>query len=151
MKYKQLGGTGLMVSEFCLGTMTFGGTDPMSSAMGALDDQAAGQLVNEALEAGINFFDTANVYGVGESEEILGRSLKGKRHEAVIATKVRFRMGPGPNQVGLSRGHIIQQAEESLKRLGTDYMTFIRFMAPTRLRTGKRPCARWMISFAAAK
>ncbi|QWU15564.1 Predicted oxidoreductase [Paenibacillus sophorae] len=131
MKYKQLGGTGLMVSEFCLGTMTFGGkNDPMSSVMGALDEQAAGQLVNEALEAGINFFDTANVYGVGESEEILGRSLKGKRHEAVIATKVRFRMGPGPNQVGLSRGHIIQQAEESLKRLGTDYIDLYQIHGP---------------------
>ncbi|NGM85207.1 aldo/keto reductase [Paenibacillus sp. 7124] len=131
MKYKLLGGTGLMVSEFCLGTMTFGGkNDPMSSVMGALDDQAAGLLVNEALEAGINFFDTANVYGVGESEEILGRSLKGKRHEAVIATKVRFRMGPGPNDAGLSRGHIIRQAEESLKRLGTDYIDLYQIHGP---------------------
>lgn len=131
MKYKLLGGTGLMVSEFCLGTMTFGGkNDPMSSVMGALDDQAAGLLVNEALESGINFFDTANVYGVGESEEILGRSLKGKRHEAVIATKVRFRMGPGPNDAGLSRGHIIRQAEESLKRLGTDYIDLFQIHGP---------------------
>lgn len=131
MKYKLLGGTGLMVSEFCLGAMTFGGkNDPLSSVMGALDEQGAGQLVNEALEAGINFFDTANVYGLGESEEILGRALKAKRHEAVIATKVRFRMGAGPNQVGLSRGHIIRQAEESLKRLGTDYIDLYQIHGP---------------------
>lgn len=130
MKYKLLGSTGLMVSEICLGAMTFGGKDPMSSAMGALDDKAANQLVGEALEAGVNFFDTANVYGAGESEEILGRVLKAKRQEAVIATKVRFRMGSGPNQAGLSRGHIIQQAEESLKRLGTDYIDLYQIHAP---------------------
>lgn len=123
MNYKTLGGTGLLVSEFCLGTMTFGGKDfPMSAVMGALDDSAAQKLVDEAIEAGINFFDTANQYGLGESEEILGRALKGKRNEVVLSTKVRFRMGPGINQAGLSRGHILEQAEASLRRLGTDYI-----------------------------
>lgn len=130
MKYKLLGGTGLMVSEISLGTMTFGGNDPMSAAFGQLDDNAAGQLVNEALKAGVNFFDTANVYGLGASEEILGCALKGRRHDAVIATKVRFRMGPGPNQTGLSRAHIIRQAEESLKRLGTDYIDLYQIHGP---------------------
>ncbi|MDN3955550.1 aldo/keto reductase [Sporolactobacillus laevolacticus] len=119
-----------MVSEICLGTMTFGGNDPMSAAFGQLDDNSSSQLVNEALNAGVNFFDTANVYGVGASEEILGRALKGKRHDAVIATKVRFRMGPGPNQVGLSRAQIIQQAEDSLKRLGTDYIDLYQIHGP---------------------
>lgn len=131
MKYNLLGGTGLLVSEFGLGTMTFGGKDfPMSAVMGALDDTAARKLVDEAIEAGINFFDTANQYGLGESEEILGRALKGKRHEVVISTKVRFRMGPGVNQVGLSRAHILEQAEASLKRLGTDYIDLYQIHGP---------------------
>lgn len=131
MKYRVLGSTGMMVSELCMGTMTFGGKqDPMSSMMGALDAAAAGQLVHAALDAGINFFDTANVYGQGESEEMLGRALHGRRQEAVIATKVRFRMGPGPNDAGLSRTHIIQQAEASLRRLGTDYIDLYQIHAP---------------------
>ncbi|MFB5683508.1 aldo/keto reductase [Paenibacillus terreus] len=130
MKYNLLGNTGLLVSELCLGTMTFGGKDPMSAAMGAIDYETAERLVHEALGAGINFFDTANVYGGGESEEMLGRSLKGKRHEVVIATKSGFRMGPGPNQVGLSRVHIMQQVEESLKRLGTDYIDLYQIHRP---------------------
>ena len=119
MKYRPLANTGVFVSELCLGAMTFGSQWEM---IGALDQKEADELVHRSLDEGINFFDTADVYSSGESEEILGRSLKGKRHDVVIATKVRGRMGPGANQVGLSRLHIMQAAEASLKRLGTDYI-----------------------------
>lgn len=119
MKYRTLGNTGVFVSELCLGAMTFGSQWEM---IGALDQKEADALVHRSLDEGINFFDTADVYSTGESEEILGRSLKGRRHDTVIATKVRGRMGPGANDVGLSRLHIIQAAEASLKRLGTDYI-----------------------------
>ena len=119
MKYRPLADTGVFVSELCLGAMTFGSQWEM---IGALDQKDADTLVNRSLDEGINFFDTADVYSSGESEEILGRSLKGRRQNVIIATKVRGRMGPGANQVGLSRLHIIQAAEASLKRLGTDYI-----------------------------
>lgn len=119
MKYRPLANTGVFVSELCLGAMTFGTQWEMIGALGQKDADA---LVHRSLDEGINFFDTADVYSTGESEEILGRSLKGKRQDVVVATKVRGRMGPGPNQVGLSRLHIIQAAEASLKRLGTDYI-----------------------------
>ena len=119
MKYRPLANTGVFVSELCLGAMTFGS---QWEVIGALSQKDADALVHRSLDEGINFFDTADVYSSGESEEILGRSLKGRRHDAVIATKVRGRMGPGANDVGLSRLHIMRAAEESLKRLGTDYI-----------------------------
>jgi aryl-alcohol dehydrogenase-like predicted oxidoreductase len=119
MKYRPLANTGVFVSELCLGAMTFGSQWEM---IGALGQKEADELVHRSLDEGINFFDTADVYSTGESEEILGRSLKEKRQDVVIATKVRGRMGPGANEVGLSRLHIIQAAEASLKRLGTDYI-----------------------------
>lgn len=119
MRYRLLGKTGVYVSELCLGAMTFG---TQWEAIGALDQKEADALVHRSLEAGVNFFDTADVYSTGDSEEILGRSLAGRRHEVVLATKVRGRMGAGPNDVGLSRLHIMQAVEASLKRLGTDYI-----------------------------
>ena len=119
MKYRRLGTTGVYVSELCLGAMTFGAQWEM---IGALGQKEADALVGRSLDAGINFFDTADVYSTGDSEEILGRSLGARRRDVVIATKVRGRMGPGPNQVGLSRLHIIDACEASLKRLGTDYI-----------------------------
>ena len=119
MKYRPLANTGVFVSELCLGAMTFGSQWEMIGALGQKDADA---LVHRSLDEGINFFDTADVYSTGESEEILGRSLKDRRQDVVVATKARGRMGPGPNQVGLSRLHIIQAAEASLKRLGTDYI-----------------------------
>ena len=119
MKYRLLGDTGVYVSELCLGAMTFG---TQWEAIGALGQKEADALVHRSLDAGINFFDTANVYSTGDSEEILGRSLASKRQDVVIATKVRGRMGQGPNDVGLSRLHIMQAVEASLRRLGTDYI-----------------------------
>ena len=119
MNYRLLGKTGVYVSELCLGAMTFG---TRWEAIGTLGQAEADALVQRSLDAGINFFDTADVYSTGESEEILGRSLAGRRQQVVIATKVRGRMAPGANDVGLSRLHIVQACEESLKRLGTDYI-----------------------------
>jgi aryl-alcohol dehydrogenase-like predicted oxidoreductase len=122
MNYRELADTGMFVSELCLGTMTFGGRGQIWEMMGALDQKSVDGLVHGALDAGINFVDTANVYATGESETMLGKALAGRRNDIVLATKVRGRMGPGPNQVGLSRLHILQQVEASLKRLGTDYI-----------------------------
>jgi aryl-alcohol dehydrogenase-like predicted oxidoreductase len=121
MKYRQLGRTGLLVSELCFGTMTFGGKG-FWKAIGQLPQDAADNLVAQVLEAGINFIDTANVYSEGESEKILGKALGTRRKDVVLATKVLGPMGPGPNDTGLSRKHILQSIEESLTRLGTDYI-----------------------------
>jgi aryl-alcohol dehydrogenase-like predicted oxidoreductase len=122
MKYRQLADTGVFVSELCLGTMTFGGRGQIWEAIGGLDQQAADALVHRALDAGINFVDTANVYASGESETMLGRALGSRRHEVILATKVRGRMGNQANQVGLSRLHILDAVDASLSRLGTDYI-----------------------------
>jgi aryl-alcohol dehydrogenase-like predicted oxidoreductase len=121
MKYRVLGDTGVLVSELCFGAMTFGGTG-MWTPIGKTQQEEADKLVGMALDAGINFFDTANVYSTGISEQILGRSLGSKRKDIILATKVRGKMGEGVNQLGLSRVHIMQQVDESLKRLGTDYI-----------------------------
>jgi len=121
MKYQTLGDTGVLVSELCFGAMGFGGTD-MWANVGKTQQNEADRLVGIALDAGINFFDTANIYSTGISEQILGNALGAKRKDIVLATKVRGKMGEGVNNVGLSRVHIMQQVDESLKRLGTDYI-----------------------------
>lgn len=124
MKYNLLGNTGLLVSELCLGTMTFGGKGRFA-AIGQLGQEAVNQLVKESVEAGINFIDTANVYSEGLSEEMTGQAIRDlglNRDELIIATKVRGTMGTGPNQVGLTRKHIMEQVDQSLKRLNIDYI-----------------------------
>ncbi|NOZ29869.1 MAG: aldo/keto reductase [Chloroflexi bacterium] len=114
MDYRFLGQTGLMVSELCLGAMTFGRET---------DEETSYRMMDRFVEAGGNFIDTADVYSLGVSEEIVGRWMKGKRRDdLVIATKVRFPMGEGPNDVGLGRKHILSAVEASLRRLGTDYI-----------------------------
>ena len=130
MKYRPLADTGVFVSELCLGAMTFGGRKQFWEVIGGLDQAEASALVHRALDAGVNFIDTANVYSAGESEAMVGKALEGRRHDVVLATKVRGRMGPGPNQVGLSRLHVIQSAEESLRRLGTDYIDLYQIHRP---------------------
>ena len=122
MKYRQLADTGVFVSELCLGAMTFGGKGQIWENIGGLDQAAADGIVHRALDAGINFIDTADVYSAGESEKMVGTAIAGRRHDLVVATKVRGRMGQGPNQVGLSRLHIMNSVEASLKRLNTDYI-----------------------------
>ena len=113
MEYRRLGQSGLKVSELCLGTMTFGhGTDQAT----------ASQMVDLAFETGINFFDTANTYGAGQSEIMTGKALKGRRRGIVLATKFFNPTGPGPNDSGMSRVHIMRAVEESLRRLQTDWI-----------------------------
>jgi aryl-alcohol dehydrogenase-like predicted oxidoreductase len=121
MKYRQLGKSGLLVSELCMGTMSFGGQGYWEK-IGGLDEKASKRLVDMAIDGGINFFDTADVYSYGQSEELLGKALKGRRDQVVLATKVRGRMSLEINDAGLSRRHIMQGCENSLRRLGTDYI-----------------------------
>ena len=125
MKYKLLGNTGLKVSELCLGTMTFGGGEGMWKAIGQLQQDEVDNLVKKSVDAGINFIDTANVYSEGISEEMTGAAIRNlglHRDDLVIATKVRGKMGEGPNNSGLTRKHILKQVDDSLRRLGTDYI-----------------------------
>ena len=126
MRYNQLGRTGLYVSELCLGTMTFGGEGKgLWEAIGTLEQDAVDGIVKRALDAGINFIDTADVYSFGHSEELLGQSLRNlgvKRPDVVIATKFNGAMGDGPNDRGASRGHIMDSVERSLERLQTDHI-----------------------------
>lgn len=131
MNYRKLGNTGLLVSELCMGTMTFGGAgSPAFDAIGALGQADADKLIHKALDAGINFFDTADAYARHESEEMLGKALGSKRKENIIATKVRFRMSDNVNSVGLTRHHIMNQVESSLKALNTDYIDLYQIHAP---------------------
>jgi aryl-alcohol dehydrogenase-like predicted oxidoreductase len=121
VKYKRLGKTGVQVSELCLGTMIYGEQ---------VDEATAIQIIRRALDRGINFIDTANVYVQGRSEEIVGQAIKGRRDEVVLATKVRHQMGPGPNDEGLSRKHIMKSVEDSLTRLGTEYIDLYQLHRP---------------------
>ena len=111
----------MRVSELCFGTMTFGG-EGIYQAIGSTAQADADRMVAACRDAGINFFDTADTYSMGRAEEILGRALGPRRKEVIVATKVRGRVGAGPNEVGLSRGHIMDSIEGSLRRLGTDYI-----------------------------
>jgi len=124
MKYNFLGNTGLKVSELCLGTMTFGGKGYWTT-IGELQQHSVDDIIKRSIDAGINFIDTANVYSEGQSEELTGKAIRNlglKRDDLVIATKVRGKMGDGPNEIGLSRKHIMQQVDESLKRMDIDYI-----------------------------
>ena len=124
MRYNLLGKTGLYVSEICLGAMTFGGKG-FWTAIGELKTNEVETLVGTSFDAGVNFLDTADVYSEGESEKLLGAALKSlarPREQYVVATKVRGRVGPGVNEVGLSRGHILSSIDASLKRLGLDHV-----------------------------
>lgn len=129
MEYTRLGNTGLEVSKLCLGCMSFGDPARGFHSKWVLDEADSRPIIKKALDMGINFFDTANFYGYGSSEEILGRALKdfAKREEVVIATKVFYGDGPstGPNTTGLSRKAIFHQVEKSLERLGTDYIDLL--------------------------
>ncbi len=119
MEMRFLGRTGLKVSRLCFGAMTFGANQ---WGVGGVEQKEATEMVAACLDAGVNFFDTADVYAHGESEIMLGKALGGRRGEVVLATKVRGRMGDGPNEIGLSRQHILDGVDASLRRLGTDYI-----------------------------
>ena len=128
MKYNFLGNTGLVVSELCFGTMTFGGNGGIWENIGKLQQDGVNELMRSVVDSGINFIDTANVYSLGQSERLLGQSIIDlglNRNELVIATKVRGRMGEGKNYVGLSRYHIFQSVDESLQRLQMDHIDIL--------------------------
>jgi aryl-alcohol dehydrogenase-like predicted oxidoreductase len=120
MEYRQLGYSGLKVPVLSFGTGTFGGGNEFFKAWGSTDVAEATRLVDICLEAGVNLFDTANVYSRGISEEILGKAIAGKRNQVLISTKATFRMGDGANSLGSSRFHLIQSCEDSLRRLGVE-------------------------------
>jgi len=121
MKYRQLGRSGLRVSCLTLGTMTFGGRGQFAS-VGSTDVDGARRQIDMALDAGVNLIDTADIYSLGAAEEIIGQALDGRRDRVLLATKARFPMGPGPNDAGLSRDHLIAACEASLRRLRTDHI-----------------------------
>ncbi len=120
MDYRQLGHSGLKVSSLCFGAGTFGGSGDFFKAWGQTDVQGAKRIVDICLDAGVNLFDTADIYSNGVSEEILGEAIQGKREQLLISSKATFRFGDGPNDVGSSRYHLIRSCEQSLKRLKTD-------------------------------
>lgn len=120
MEYRLLGGTGFSVPVLTMGTGTFGGTNEFFKAWGQTDQAEATRLVDVCLEAGLNMFDSADVYSDGAAEEILGQAIKGRRDQVLISTKATFQKGTGPNNVGSSRYHLIEAVEGSLRRLGTD-------------------------------
>jgi aryl-alcohol dehydrogenase-like predicted oxidoreductase len=122
MEFRTLGRSGPKVPVLSYGTGTFGGGTEFFCAWGASDVAEAASLVDICLEAGVNLFDTADVYSNGLSETILGKAVAGRRDEVLISTKTTFRMGPGPNDLGSSRYHLIRACESSLRRLGTDYI-----------------------------
>lgn len=122
MEYRQLGKSGLKVPALSLGTATFGGNGEFFKKWGDTDVKEAKRMVDICLDAGINFFDTADIYSAGVSEEVLGGAIKGRRNDVLISTKSTFSMGAGPNDKGSSRYHLIRAAEASLKRLGTDHI-----------------------------
>ncbi|MER8068024.1 aldo/keto reductase [Streptomyces sp. NPDC094034] len=123
MKYRTLGRTGIKVSPYCLGAMMFG-------AMGNPDHEDSARIIHKALDAGINFIDTADAYSRGESEEIVGKALKGRRDNVVLATKAHLPMGDDPNQQGNSRRWVIRALEDSLRRLGTDHVDLFQIHRP---------------------
>jgi aryl-alcohol dehydrogenase-like predicted oxidoreductase len=123
LEYRNLGRTGVKVSPLCLGAMMFG-------QRGNSDHADCVRIIHRALDAGINFVDTANVYSKGESEEIVGEALRGRRDQVVLATKVHGEMGPGPNDSGNSRVHIMREVENSLRRLGTNYIDLYQIHRP---------------------
>lgn len=125
MRLKKLGNTGLLVSEICLGTMTFGTGDGLWRSIGKLEQPAVDSIVRAAFDQGVNFLDTADVYHAGRSEVMTGQALRNlgiARDQFVLATKVHGRMGPGPNQSGLSRAHVLHAVDQSLERLKLDYI-----------------------------
>ncbi|SHE80086.1 Predicted oxidoreductase [Kaistia soli DSM 19436] len=129
MEYRQLGSSGLRVPVLSFGAGTFGGSGPLFSAWGQSDAQEARRLVDICLEAGVNLFDTADVYSDGASEQVLGEAIKGRRDAVLISTKTGLPTGDGPADWGVSRGRLIRQVEAALRRLGTDYIDLLQLHA----------------------
>jgi len=144
MEFRQLGKSGLQVPILCFGTGTFGGGSEFFRAWGETDVKEATRLIAVCLEAGVNFFDTANVYSQGLSEEILGEAIRqAPRETLLISTKATFPFGEGPNNVGSSRHHLTRQIEGSLKRLKTDYIDVYHMHGFDALTRSKRRSPPW--------
>jgi aryl-alcohol dehydrogenase-like predicted oxidoreductase len=126
MDYRYLGHSGFKVPALGFGAGTFGGKGPLFSAWGNTDIAEAKRLIDICLDAGVNLYDTADVYSDGASESILGAALKGRREQAIISTKITLRAGDGPNDIGASRHHLVSGVERALKRLGTDYIDLLQ-------------------------
>lgn len=122
MEFRRLGNSGLKVPVLSFGTGTFGGSNEFWKGFGSTDVAEATRMVDRCLDAGVNLFDTADVYSRGQSEEILGKAIAGRRDQVLLSTKATFRMGPGPNDTGSSRFHLVSALDASLKRLGTDHI-----------------------------
>lgn len=129
MEFRSLGGSGFKVPILSFGTGTFGGNNDFFKEWGQTDAEGATRLVDICLEAGLNLFDSADVYSSGQAEQVLGAAIKGRRDQVLISTKATFQGGPGPNDVGSSRFHLINAVEGSLKRLGTDYIDLFQLHA----------------------
>ena len=129
MEYRRLGASGLKVPALSFGAGTFGGQGPLFGAWGNTDAKEARRLVDICLEAGLNLFDTADVYSNGASEEVLGEAIKGRRDQVLISTKTSLPMGDGPNDAGSSRNRLIKATEDALRRLGTDYIDLLQLHA----------------------
>ncbi len=129
MEYRNLGASGLKVPALSFGTGTFGGSGPLFGAWGNTDVAEARRLVDLCMDAGVNLFDTADVYSNGASEEVLGQALRGRRDKALISTKTALPMGEGPDEAGASRARLIRAVEASLRRLGTDYIDLLQLHA----------------------
>ncbi len=129
MEYRRLGASGLKVPALSFGTGTFGGTGPLFGAWGNTDEKEARRLVDICLEAGVNLFDTADVYSDGASERVLGDAIRGRRSEVLISTKMALPTGDGPNDAGTSRGRLLRGVDEALKRLGTDHIDLLQLHA----------------------
>ncbi|WP_274423403.1 aldo/keto reductase [Chelativorans sp. YIM 93263] len=129
MEYRRLGASGLKVPQLSFGTGTFGGTGPLFGAWGTTDIVEARRLLDICLEAGVNLFDTADVYSHGASEEVLGGAIKGRRADLLVSTKMTLPMGDGPNDAGSSRSRLVKSVEDALRRLGTDYIDLFQLHA----------------------
>ncbi|MEC5398951.1 aldo/keto reductase [Uliginosibacterium sp. H1] len=129
MEYRRLGSSGLKVPALSLGTGTFGGSGPLFSNWGTTDAQEARRLVDICLDAGVNLFDTADVYSAGASEEVLGAAIKGRRDSVLISTKTTLPTGHGPNDAGSSRPRLLRAVDDALRRLGTDYIDLLQLHA----------------------
>lgn len=129
MEYRYLGRSGLKVPALSFGAATFGGTGPLFGAWGTTDVTEARRLIDICLEAGLNLFDTADVYSAGASEEVLGEAIRGRRDAVLISTKMSLPMGEGPNEAGSSRSRLIRSTEDALRRLGTDYIDLLQLHA----------------------
>ncbi|MFH1804120.1 MAG: aldo/keto reductase [Pseudomonadota bacterium] len=129
MEYRQLGNSGLRVPALSLGTGTFGGQGPLFGAWGTIDAREATRMIDISLEAGLNMFDSADVYSNGASEQVLGEAIKGRRDQIILSTKLALPMGDGPNDFGTSRHRLITATDAALKRLGTDYIDLLQLHA----------------------